>query len=77
MVKVHCGIAYRCDRRSRKVWVEWLRKGSRVTLEFVRKWRWAALAGVMIAALGLAWADGGIVPLRPISQPVALPGLQP
>ena len=35
----------------------------------------AGVAGAALAGLlGWAWADGGKQPIRPISQPVAIPG---
>ena len=36
---------------------------------------WLAIGGGALAALlGYAWIDGGLRPVQPIAQPVAIPG---
>ena len=45
-----------------------------MALRLRKVWLIAGASTVAIAGL-LAWADGGQQPLRPISEPVALPGI--
>ena len=46
--------------------------------QVTRRMRWnrmlAGLAALVLALLALAWVDGGRVPLRELSEPVAVPG---
>lgn len=46
------------------------------------RWRWlsvglAAIAILLLLLLAYAWRDGGREPLRPIAEPVPLPGANP
>ena len=34
---------------------------------------WIILTMVIVAVIALAWFDGGEQPIRPISQPIAMP----
>ena len=39
---------------------------------------WLAIGGAVLGALlAYAWADGGLRPVRPLAEPVALPGTVP
>jgi len=39
-----------------------------------RNWLVGAVVLLAVALLAYAWIDGGREPLRPIAQPVAIPG---
>jgi HAMP domain-containing protein len=54
-----------------------LAERDRVSHQIGRKWVGVILIGAVLAVLAWAWVDGGVRPVRPISQSVSLPGLQP